>query len=78
MKIRDHIKQTQNEWKIAELSLKIMGKVLHKFFNTVVNELNNAFYNSVESGSEVSHFILEPSNFTEITRLPADVKTLWL
>ena len=27
-----------------------------------------------ESGSEVSHFIPEPSNFEEVTRLPADVK----
>ena len=30
-KIRDRIKQTQNEWKGAELLVKSMGKVLHKY-----------------------------------------------
>ena len=32
----------------------------------------------VESGSEVLHFIPEPRNFAEVTRLPADVKKAWL
>ena len=68
MKIRDHIRQTQNEWKGAELSEKIMGKVLHKLFKDVVNELRNAFPNLGESGSEVSQFITEPRNFAEVTR----------
>ena len=68
MKIRDHIRQTQNEWKGAELSEKIMGKVLHKLFKDVVNELRHAFPNLGESGSEVSQFITEPRNFAEVTR----------
>ena len=34
-----------------------MGKVLHKLFKAVVNELNNEFHNLGESVPEVSHFI---------------------
>ena len=55
-----------------------MGKGLHKVFKAVVNELKNEFPTLGESGSEVSQFIPEPSNFAEITRLPADVKNAWL
>ena len=55
-----------------------MGKGSHKFFKTVVNELNNALANLGESVSEVSPFIPEPMNFSEVTRLPADAKTSWL
>ena len=40
-KIRDCITRTQNEWKGEELSENSMGKGLHKFFMTIVNELNN-------------------------------------
>ena len=46
------------------------GEVLYKVFKYVVNELRK----SGESGSEVSQFIPEPSNFSEVSRLPADVK----
>ena len=45
-----------------------MGKVIHKIFKDVVNELKNAFPNLGESGSEVSQFITEPRNFAEVTR----------
>ena len=31
-----------------------------------------------ESGSKVSHFISELRNFSEVTRLPEDVKFCWL
>ena len=51
-----------------------MGKVLHKVFKAVVNKLNNALPYLVELGSEVSHFIPEPSKFSEVTGLPEDVK----
>ena len=61
--ICDHIKQTKNEWKVAELSENRMGKGLHKFFKAVVNELKNVLPTLGESGSEVSHFIPEPRNF---------------
>ena len=37
LKICDHIKRTQNEWKGEELSAKSIGKVLHRFFYAVVN-----------------------------------------
>ena len=35
-KIRDNIKQKQWEWKVALKAVQIMGKGLHKVFNTVV------------------------------------------
>ena len=31
-----------------------------------------------ESGSEVSHFIPEPRNFAEVTKLPENIKKTWL
>ena len=55
-----------------------MGKGLHKFFKAVVNELNISLSTLVESVSKVSHFITEPSNFSEVSRLPEDVKKSWL
>ena len=35
-RIRDHIRKSQSEWTVAELSEKIMGKGLHKVFEVVV------------------------------------------
>ena len=55
-----------------------MGKGLHKLFKAVINELENSLPNLGESGSEVSHFIPDISNFSEVTILPADVKKAWL
>ena len=55
-----------------------MVKGIHKYFKLVVNELNNALPTLGESESEVSHFIPEPRNFAEVTRLPADIKKAWL
>ena len=55
-----------------------MVKGLYKVFNAVANELNNSLPNLVKSGSEVSHFILEPRDFSEFTRLPADYRKAWL
>ena len=55
-----------------------MGKCLHKVLKAVVNELNNAWPNFEELGSEVWHFIPGPRNFSEVTRLTADVKKAWL
>ena len=40
-----------------------MGKYLHKVFKAVVDELKNSLPALGESGSEVSHFILEPRKF---------------
>ena len=77
-KIRENIRQTNSEWKVAELSANGMRKGLHKGFKDVVNELNSLLPNLVESISEVSHFIIEPRNFTEVTRSSAYVKKFWL
>ena len=46
-----------------------MGKVLHKVFKTVVKDILHDFPHLVESGSEVSHFIPEPRNFTEVKKI---------
>ena len=78
LKIRDLIKQNQNEWKGQKISEKIMDKGLHKIFKEVVNKLKNAFPNLGKSGSKVSHFIPEPGNFEAVTILPADIKKAWL
>ena len=78
MKILYHTRQAQNDWKETELSAKNNGKGLHKVFKVVVNQLNNPLPNLVESGLEVSHFVPEPRNFAEVTRLPADYKKAWL
>ena len=39
LKMREHIRQAQSDWKVAELSLKRMIKCLQKLFKPVVNEL---------------------------------------
>ena len=46
-----------------------MGKGLHKVFSTVVKEISQELKALGESGSEVSHFIPEPRNFAEVTKL---------
>ena len=58
-KICDRIRQPINECKESEIFLNRMRKGLHKFFKAVVNNLNYSLITSRESGSEVSHFILE-------------------
>ena len=55
-----------------------MGKCLHKVFKTVVKYISQEFPPLVESGSEVSNFILEPRNFAEVKKLSDDIKKLWL
>ena len=68
-KIRDSIRQRQSEWKGSLKATRSMGKVLHKVFSTVVKEISQELTPLRESGSEVSHFILEPRNFAEVTKL---------
>ena len=43
-----------------------MGKGLQKVFITVVKYISHELTDLGESGSEVSHFILEPRNFSEV------------
>ena len=55
-----------------------MGKGLHKVFSTVVKEISQELTPLGESGSGVSHFILEPRNFSEVTKLSENIKKPWL
>ena len=75
-KIRDFIRQRQSEWKGALKATQNMGKGSHKVFNTVVKEIMQDLPPLVEYGSEVSHFIPEPRNFSEVTKLSDDIKNL--
>ena len=77
-KIRDYIKQSQEECKGAFLSTRNMGKGLHKLFKAVGNYISQVLPILGESGSEVPCFIPEPRNFAEVTRLSEDIQKPWL
>ena len=68
------MKHRQSEWKGVLKYTQNIGKCLHKVFMTVVKEISQDFLCLVESGSEVSHFIPEPRNFAEVTKLSDDNK----
>ena len=72
-KIRDHIRQRQLEWKGALKDTRSIGKGLHKVFSTVVKEISQELTPLGESGSEVFHFIPEPRNFAEVTKLSENI-----
>ena len=55
-----------------------MGKGLQKVFSMVVKEISQELTDLGESGSEVSHFILEPRKFAEVTKLSENIKKPWL
>ena len=55
-----------------------MGKGLHKVFGTIVKDISQELTNFRESGSEVSHFITEPRNFAEVTKLSENIRKPWL
>ena len=67
-KIRDSINQRQSECKGALKSTRIIGKGLPKIFKTFVKEISQELTSLGESGTEVSHFIPEPRNFTEVKK----------
>ena len=75
-KICDRIKQRQSEWKVAVLSTQNMGKGLHKVFKTVVKEILQYLPIFGESGTGVSWFIPDPRNFSEVTILSDDIRSL--
>ena len=77
-KIRDHIRQRQLEWKGALKATKMVGNGLHKVFSTVVKDISQELTPLGESGSEVAHFIPEPRNFSEVTKLSENIKKPWL
>ena len=58
--------------------MRSMGKGLHKVFSTVVKEISQELTPLGEYGSEVSHFIPEPRNFAEVTKLSENIKKPWL
>ena len=76
--IRDHIKQKKSQWKGALRATHKMGKGLHRVFSTIVSEVLQELTNFGETGSEVSHFIPEPRNFAEVTKLAENIRKLWL
>ena len=77
-KIRDRIEQRQLYWKGLLKATRKMGKGLHKVFESVVKYISQDLPPLRESGSEVYHFIPEPRNFSEVTKLLDDIKKPWL
>ena len=73
-KIRDCTRQNKSQWKGALKATRSMGKVLHKVFSTVLKEVSQELTPLGESGSEFSHFIPEPRNFAEVTKLSDNIK----
>ena len=68
----------QLEWKGVLMATKIIGKGLHKVFSTVVKDISQELTPLGESGSQLSHFIPEPRNFAEVTKLSENIKKPWL
>ena len=77
-KIRYCIRQRQLERKGALKDTQNTGKGLHKVFKTVVKEILQDLPSLGESGSEVSHFITEPRNFSEVTKFSDGKNKHWL
>ena len=76
--MRDHIRQRKSEWKGALKATRNMGNGLHKVFKTVLKEISQDFPPLGEYGSEVSHLIPEPRNFSEVTKLSDYINKPWL
>ena len=55
-----------------------MGKGLQKVFKAVGDDILQVLPILCEYGSEISHFIPEPINFSEVTRLPEEINKPWL
>ena len=64
-----------------ERSVEIYAKheeSLHKVLSTVVKEISQYLPPLGESGSEVYHFIQEPINFSNVTKVSENIKKPWL
>ena len=57
---------------------KKKGKGLHNLSKDVVDEILKSLPILGEYFSEVSYFIPEPKNFSEVTRFSDYIKKLWL
>ena len=77
MEIRDRIKPKKSKWKGALRATHKNGKGLHQVFSTIVSDISQELTNFGETGSEVSHFIPEPRNFAEVTRLAENIRKPW-
>ena len=66
MKYVNVLGKDNSECKGALKAKQSMGKVLRKVFSTVIKDILQELTPLGESGSEVSHFILEPRNFAEV------------
>ena len=55
-----------------------MSKCLHKVFKVIVNVISQLLPILGESGSEVFFLVLDPRNFTEVTRLSEDINKPWV
>ena len=55
-----------------------MEKGLHRVFSTIVLDISQELTNFGETGSEVPHFIPEPRNFAEVTKLSENIRKPWL
>ena len=77
MAIRYRIKQKEFQWKGVLRATHKMGKGLHRVFSTIVSEISQELTNFGETGSEVAHFIPEPRNFAEVTRLAENIRKPW-
>ena len=75
-KIRDRVRQS--EWKGVLKATRSTGKGLHKVFSTVVKDILQVLTALGENGSELSHFIPEPRNFAEVTKLSENIRKPWL
>ena len=78
MAIHDHIKQKKSQWKGALRATHKMGKGLHKIFSTIIKEIFQELTNFGDSGAEFSHFIPEPRNSDEVTKLSENIRKPWL
>ena len=55
-----------------------MGKVLHKAFKAVANDISQVLPIMGESGLQVSYFNSDPRKLAEVTRFSDDIKRPWL
>ena len=62
------------EWKGAIKATQNIGKGLQKMFKTVVKDISQDLTPLGEYGSEFSHFIPEPRNFTKVEKLSDEIK----
>ena len=78
IELRDRIKKNKSQLKGALRATHKMRKGLHRVFSTILSEISQELTNFGETGSEVPHFIPEPINFAEVTKLAENIRKSWL